>query len=61
MTIKIKRTICRALGAALMFVMLMVVGGMDMGWMPTGRGAVLAITSELLSIALLYKGGVLRP
>lgn len=60
MKIKAKRTICRILGLTLFLLMLGIVRGMDMGIMPVGRCAVLALTSEAVGTALLWKGGVLR-
>lgn len=60
MKFKTKRTICRILGLTLSLVMLGIVRGMDMGIMPIGRGAVLALTSEAVGTALLWKGGVIR-
>lgn len=60
MKVKAKRTICRILGLALFLLTLGIVRGMDMGIMPIGRGAVLALTSEAVGTALLWKGGVIR-
>ena len=60
MTIRTKRTICRVLGAAAMLVMILLVGGTEMGWMPFGKGAALAAASEIAGAALLWKGGVIR-
>lgn len=60
MKVKAKRTTCRILGLTLFLLMLGIVRGMDMGIMPVGRGAVLALTSEAVGTALLWKGGVLR-
>lgn len=60
MKVKAKRTICRILGLTLFLLMLGIVRGMNMGIMPVGRGAVLALTSEAVGTALLWKGGVLR-
>lgn len=57
---KYKRTACRVLGFLAFVLMLGIVHGMDMGIMPIGRGAVLALTSEAVGTALLWKGGVLR-
>lgn len=60
MTVKLKIRICRVLGALAMLAMLGIVGGIDLGIMPIGKGAALALTSELLGAALLWKGGVIR-
>lgn len=60
MTINTKRTICIALGLLAFVLTLGVVGGMEMGAMPIGKGAALAFGSESLSAALLWKAGVLR-
>ncbi len=60
MAVKTKRTLCRALGGLALFVMLVLVGGTEMGWMPLGRGMAAAIASELVGAALLWKGGVIR-
>jgi hypothetical protein len=57
---KHKRTACRVLGFLAFVLMLGIVRGMDMGIMPIGRGAVLALTSEAVGTALLWKGGVIR-
>lgn len=60
MKVKTKRTICRILGLTLLLAMLGIVRGMDMGIMPVGRGAVLALGCEIVGAAALWKGGVLR-
>lgn len=60
MNVKAKRTICRILGLTLFLLMLGIVRGMDMGIMPIGKGAVLALASEATGAALLYKAGVVR-
>lgn len=60
MTIKTKRTICRAVGFLLFVLMLGIVRGMDMGVMPVGKGAILSISCELVGAFLLYKAGVVR-
>lgn len=60
MKTRTKRTACRILGLTLLLAMLGIVRGMDMGIMPVGRGAVLALTSEAVGTALLWKGGVIR-
>ena len=59
-TIKTKRTICRAVGFLLFVLMLGIVRGMDMGIMPVGKGAALAFACQLVGAAALWKGGVLR-
>lgn len=60
MKIKTKRTICAAVGWLCFLVMLGVIGGMDMGVMPIGRGAALALGCEIVGAAALWKGGVIR-
>ena len=60
MTIKTKRTICAALGWLCFLVMLGVIGGMELGGIPLGRGAAWAFGLELLGAAALWKAGVLR-
>lgn len=60
MKIRTKKRICAAAGFLLFLLMLGIVRGMDMGIMPIGRGAVLALTSEAVGTALLWKGGVIR-
>lgn len=60
MKVKEKRTISRILGLALFLLTLGIVGGMDMGIMPIGKGAALALTSEAVGTALLWKGGVFQ-
>lgn len=59
-TIKTKRTICRTVGFLLFLLMLGIVRGMEMGIMPVGKGAALALSCELVGAAALWKGGVLR-
>lgn len=60
MTNKTRRTICRAVGFLLFLLMLGIARGMDMGIMPIGKGAALALASEAAGAALLWKGGVIR-
>lgn len=60
MTIKTKRTICRIMGLTLLLAMLGIVRGMDMGIMPVGKGAALALSCEIVGAAALWKGGVIR-
>lgn len=60
MTIKTKRRLCEAAGWLCWLGALIIIGGMDMGWMPVGRGAVLAVVCELVGAAALWKGGVIR-
>lgn len=59
MTVRTKRTICRALGGLALLAMLVLVGGTEMDWLPLGRGMAAAIGCEVLGAALLWKGGVL--
>jgi hypothetical protein len=44
----------------LLFMMLGIVRGMDLGIMPVVRGAILSISCELVGAFLLWKGGVVR-
>lgn len=60
MTVKTKRTICRIMGLTLLLAMLGIVRGMDMGIMPLGKGAALALGCEIVGAAALWKGGVIR-
>lgn len=60
MKVKTKITICRVLGFLLLFMMVGVVGGMELGTLPIGKGAFLALGSELVGAFLLYKAGVIR-
>ena len=60
MTVRTKRTLCRALGGLALLAMLVLVGGTEQGWLPLGRGMAAAIASEIIGAALLWKGGVLR-
>lgn len=60
MKVKTKRTICRIMGLTLLLAMLGIVRGMDMGIMPVGKGAALALSCEIVGAAALWKGGVLR-
>lgn len=60
MKVKTKRTICRIMGLTLLLAMLGIVRGMDMGIMPVGKGAALALGCEIVGAAALWKGGVIR-
>lgn len=60
MTIKTKRTLCRVIGFMAFLMMFGIVKGMDMGIMPVGKGAALALSCEIVGAAALWKGGVLR-
>lgn len=60
MTIRTKRTICRALGFLSLLLALGFVGGMERELIAVGKGAALALTSEAVGTALLWKGGVIR-
>ena len=60
MNAKAKRTICRVLGAVAFLAVLGIVGGMDLGIMPIGKGASLAFACEIVGAAAWWKGGVLR-
>lgn len=60
MKTRTKRYLCEAAGWMALLGMLIIIGGMERGWMPIGRGAALAILSELIGAALLYKAGVIR-
>lgn len=60
MKVKEKRTICRILGLTLFLLTLGIARGMDMGIMPIGKGAALALASEAAGAALLWKGGVIK-
>lgn len=55
-----KKRICVAVGLTLFLLTLGIVGGMDMGIMPVGKGAALALSCELVGAAALWKGGVIR-
>ena len=60
LTIKTKRTICRAVGFLLFVLMLGIVRGMDAGSIRFGAGAAWAIALEAAGIAALWKAGVLK-
>ena len=60
MKIKTKIRICRTVGALALLVMILLVGGTEMGWMPFGKGMALAAACEAAGAALLWKGGVIR-
>ena len=60
MKVKTKIRICRTVGFLLFLLMLGIVRGMDMGIMPIGKGAALALASEATGAALLWKAGVVR-
>lgn len=60
MTVRQKKRICTVLGFTLLILMLGFVGGMELGTLPIGKGAFLALGSELVGAFLLYKAGVVR-
>ena len=60
MTIRGKRRICITVGLLALLAMLGIVRGMDMGIMPVGKGAALALGCEIVGAAALWKGGVIR-
>lgn len=60
LSVRNKKRICVAVGLTLFLVTLGIVGGMDMGIMPVGKGAALALSCEIVGAAALWKGGVLR-
>lgn len=60
MTIKTKKHICITLALLLFLLMLGIVGGMDLGAIPLGKGAALSGLCEAVGVALLWKGGVIR-
>lgn len=60
MKVKEKRTICRILGLTLFLLTLGIVGGMEWGDIPVRTGAALAVLSEAVGAALLWKGGVIK-
>lgn len=60
MKIKTKIRVCRLLGALALLVMILLVGGTEMGWMPFGKGIALAVFCEAAGAAMLWKGGVIR-
>ena len=59
-TIKTKRTICRAVGFLALLLALGFVGGMERELIAVGKGAALALGCELVGAAALWKGGVIR-
>ncbi len=59
MTIRTKRTICRALGALALLAVIFVVGGTERGWLPM-TAMWWAFLLELVGAALLWKGGVIQ-
>ena len=60
MTIKTKRTICRAVGFLALLLALGFVGGMERELIAVGKGTALALSCEIVGAAALWKGGVLR-
>lgn len=60
MSIRVRKRIVTALGFLACLAMLFFVGGTEMGWMPFGKGIVLAAFCEAIGAALLYKAGVVR-
>ena len=60
MTVRQKKRICTVLGFTLLVLVLGFVGGMELGTLPIGKGAFLALGSELVGAFLLYKAGVVR-
>ena len=60
LTIKTKRTICRAVGFLALLLALGFVGGMERELIAVGKGAALAVLSEAVGASLLWKGGVIQ-
>ena len=60
MRIRTKRRICIALGLSCWLAMICTVGGAEQGWMPVPRAGMLAVASELVGAALLWKAGWIR-
>jgi hypothetical protein len=60
MTVRQKKRICTVLGFMLLVLVLGFVGGMELGTLPIGKGAFLALGCELVGAFLLYKAGVVR-
>ena len=57
---KTKRCIAVAVGCVAILLMLLFVGGAEMGWMPWKNGIALAAFCELVWAAAWWKGGVIR-
>lgn len=60
MKIKTKRRICIVVGAIALLLMLLFFGGTEMGWMPLGRGAALAVLCEAVCAGAWWKAGWIR-
>lgn len=60
MTIRVKRDLCRILGAVAFLAVLGIVGGMEWGDIPVLRGGILAAAGEAVGAAAWWKGGVIR-
>lgn len=60
MTTRQKKTICTTIALLLFLLMLGIVGGMEWGDIPIGKGAALSALCEVTGAFLLYKAGVVR-
>lgn len=60
MTIRGKRRICIAFGAAAVLLGLGCIGGAEMGWMSWGKGIALAALCEAVWAASWWKAGWIR-
>lgn len=60
MTTKTKKTICTTIAFLLFLLVLGIVGGMEVGSIPIGKGAALSALCEAVGTFLLWKAGVIR-
>ena len=60
MTVKTKKRICITVGLLALLLTLGIVGGMEWGDIPVGRGAALALFCEALWACAWWKAGVIR-
>ncbi len=60
MTTKTKKTICTTIAFLLFLLTLGIVGGMEWGDIPIGKGAALSALCEAVGTFLLWKAGVVR-
>lgn len=60
MKIRTKKRIAAAVGLLALLLALGFVGGMERELIAVGKGAALALSCELVGVAALWKGGVIR-
>ena len=60
MRTRTKRRICAAAGWICLLAVIFIVGGAERGWMPVTRAGAMAVASELIGAACLWKAGWIR-